>query len=97
MKVLSQKPDTLLDSCNSFNAAVDYIFSYIRTKLGHNNFKFDTFMLPRQYAVSDVFVTEVETKYSGKKHIVYKIRKKRKEIKKNIRYDKIRFSLSRQV
>ena len=74
MKVLSQKHDTLLDSCNSFNAAVDYIFSYFRTKLGHSDFEFDTFMFPRQYDVSDVFVTEVGTKYAGKKHTVYKKR-----------------------
>ena len=66
VKVVSQKHDTVLDSCNSFNAAVDYIFNNFRTKLGHSDFEFDTFMLPRQFEISDVFQTEIGTKYAGK-------------------------------
>ena len=64
--MISQKHDTLLDSCNAFNAAVDYIFSYFSTKLGHGDFEFDTFMWPRKYDAGEMFVTEIGTKYAGK-------------------------------
>ena len=66
VKVLAEKHDTLLDSCNSFHAAVDYIFNNFKKKLGHRDFVFDNFMLPRQFNITHVFLSEISTEYAGK-------------------------------
>ena len=65
IKVIAEKHDTLLDSCNHFHGAVDYIFNNFRKK-SNNKFMFDNYLLPRDFDITHMFVSEISTDYAGK-------------------------------
>ena len=65
VKVISEKHDTLLDSCRHFHAAVDYIFNNYR-KNRNKQFSFDNYLLTRAFNITYMFVSEISTDYAGK-------------------------------